>query len=822
MINTQDLSAIAVVTKEKSYTYIDLLQLIDSYAQLFSGKNYDKIAIYSENRIDWIAAFYAAWQNNVTVVTIDYLASRDDVSYILNDSKPEMVFATANLKTEVAEVLEKVNYNPEVAFMGEISLSQGNPQATWKHPEDEEKTAVIIYTSGTTGSPKGVMLSYKNLIANVIGVSRDVKIYTKDRQVLMLLPLHHIFPLCGSMVAPLYVGGTIVMSPSMQSPDLLETLKNNKVAIIIGVPRLYEIIYKGLKAKIDASAIGRLFYKIVKLTGSKKLGHKIFKKVHVGFGGHLEFLVSGGAALPKHVGEFFQTLGFDVLEGFGMTEAAPMITFTRPGNVKVGSPGHPLPGMQVEIRDGEIVAKGANVMKGYYNRPVETADVLKDGWLYTGDLGHFDKKGFLHITGRKKDIIVLANGKNVNPVELETKFEKKFEEVKEAGVFLHKGNLHVAILAEQAYLRSIEVTDIEGHFRNTVLPKFNAELTSYNRIMKFVLVDSELPRTRLGKIQRFRLVEFIQKTKQSAENKNYVPSEDFMAVKTFLESQVDMDVQPDHHIEFDLALDSLGKLSLIEFIDKSFGVNLDEKKLINFPTLKHMTDYIREKRQWFRQETINWAEALKEKVDVKLPKSWPTHYLIKSTAKYFFKIYFRFKGEGMENIPDGPCIIAPNHQSFFDGLFVASFLKRKVIKQTYFYAKKKHVNNAILRFMASTNNVIVMDLEQNLKESIQKMAAALKAGKKVIIFPEGTRTKDGQLGEFKKTFAILSTNLDVPVVPVAIEGADKALPVGSKFPRFWARVTVKFLPATYPEGHTVESLSDNVYKSIEKNLQEAC
>jgi long-chain acyl-CoA synthetase len=822
MIHTQDLNAIAVVTKDKSYSYRELLQLIDSYAHLFSDKKCDKVAIYSENRIDWIAAFYAAWQNNVTVVTIDYMASRDDVSYILNDCKPELVFASGNLKVEVSEILEKVSYKPDVEFFGEAKLVTREEILDWKQPSDVEKTAVIIYTSGTTGSPKGVMLSYMNLIANVLGVSRDVEIYNKHRQVLMLLPLHHIFPLCGSMVAPLYVGGTIVMSPSMQSPDLLETLKNNKVAIMIGVPRLYEIIYKGLKAKVEASAIGRLFYKIVKLTGSKKLGQKIFKKVHIGFGGHLIFLVSGGAALPKHVGDFFQTLGFDVLEGFGMTEAAPMITFTRPEKILIGSPGHPLPGMQVEIRDGEIVAKGDNVMKGYFNRPKETADVVKDGWLYTGDLGHFDKKGFLHITGRKKDIIILSNGKNVNPVELETKFEKTFDEVKEAGVFLHNGNLHVAILAEQAYLSSIEVSDVEGHFRNVVLPKFNAQLTSYNRIMKFVLVDSELPRTRLGKIQRFKLAEFISRHNTKEEATDYVPSEDFMAVKTFLESQVDMDVKPNHHIEFDLALDSLGKLSLIDFIDKSFGVNLDEKKLITFPSLKHMTDYIREKRQWFRQETINWAEALKEKVEVKLPKSWPTHNFIKGTAKFFFKIYFRFRGEGMNNIPDGPCIIAPNHQSFFDGLFVASFLKRKVIKQTYFYAKKKHVNNAILRFMASTNNVIVMDLEENLKESIQKMAAALKAGKKVIIFPEGTRTKNGQLGEFKKTFAILSTILGVPVVPVVIDGADKALPLGAKIPRLWAKVTVKFLPAMYPEGHTAESLSDDVYKTIERKLQEAC
>ncbi|HQA75848.1 MAG TPA: AMP-binding protein [Salinivirgaceae bacterium] len=821
MINIRNLATPAVITKEKTYSYSDLLSMIDQFSKFFENKNCEHVAIYSENRIEWIAAFYAAWKNDVIVITIDYMSSNDDLSYILNDSQPQILFASDQLQSNVTEAFKSIDYLPETIYFGTITLDTTNGSAAWEYPSDITKTAVIIYTSGTVGNPKGVMLSYENLITNILAVSEDVKIYTKDRQVLMLLPLHHIFPLAGTLLAPLYVGSTIVMSPSMQSSDLLETLKNNRVAIILGVPRLYEIIYSGVKAKIDAKPIGRLFYNIVKLSRSKRLAKIIFKKVHQSLGGEVDFLVSGGAALPKHVGAFFQTLGFDVLEGYGMTEAAPMITFTRPGKVLIGSPGNSLSAVEIKICDGEITVRGSNIMKGYYNRPNETAEVLKDGWLYTGDLGYFDKKGYLFITGRKKDIIVLSNGKNINPVELEQKFEAKYQEVDEAGVFFHRGTLYIAVKANNSFLAEQGVTDIENHFKSKVLPDFNSGLTSYSKIMKFVLFDCELPRTRLGKIQRYKLADYIANPQTEEDNSDYVPSEDFIAVKKFLETQVDVNVKPSHHIEFDLALDSLGKLSLIDFIQRSFGINLDEKRLINFPSLKDLSEYIKEKRQWFRQETVNWAEALKEKIDVKLPKSWPTHNLIKTTAKYFFKLYFRFKGEGCENIPEGPCIIAPNHQSFFDGLFVASFLKRKVIKQTYFYAKKKHVNNAILRFMASINNVIVMDLDKNLIESIQKMAAALKAGKKVIIFPEGTRTKDGKVGEFKKTFAILSTILNVPVVPVSIVGADKALPIGSKLPRFWAKVTVKFLPVQYPEGQTVESLSRNVRNTIERSILHA-
>lgn len=819
MINVKDTSRIALVTKGKSYSYGELLQMIESYALLFRGKDYKKIAIYSENRAEWIAAFYAGWRNGCVVVPIDFMSSAYDASYILNDCRPEMLFSSPALKTNVEEIMKQVNYTPEVHFFGDSNHEEVHSVIEWLEPDDVEKTAVIIYTSGTTGSPKGVMLSYKNIIANLDGVSKKVEIYRHDRQVLMLLPLHHVFPLAGSMMAPLYVGGTIVMSPSMQSSDLLETLKNNQVAIMIGVPRLYEIIYKGIKSKIDATFIGRLFYRIVKLSGSRKLAFKIFKKVHDNFGGNLQYLVSGGAALPKHVGSMFQTLGFDVLEGFGMTEAAPMITFTRPGKVKIGSPGQALPGVEVEIREGEIVARGHNVMQGYYNRPEETADVLKDGWLYTGDLGRIDKDGFLFITGRKKDIIILSSGKIVNPVELEIAFEKSFEVVKEAGVFLHNNHLHIAILPNEELLTQMGVNDLNAYFKSEIIPVFNAKLSPYKRIMKFALVGTELPRTRLGKIQRFKLAEHVEK---SQEKKNiaqqFEETEYYLAVKGFIESQIDFDIQPGHHVEFDLGLDSLNKMSLIDYIDRSFGVKLDEKKLISFPSLSHLAEYIKEKKQWFKDETHSWAEMLKEKVDVKLPKSWPTHNILKSLAKYFFKIYFRFHGEGVENIPEGPCIITPNHQSFIDGLFVATFLKRKVFRQTYFYAKKKHVNNGFLRFLARTNNVIVVDMDGNIKDSIHQMAAALKEGRKVIIFPEGTRSKDGALGEFKKTFAILSTELNVPVVPVAIEGADKALPIGAKIPRPWKKVTVRFLEPIQPEGHTADSLVEGVYGKIEKVL----
>jgi long-chain acyl-CoA synthetase len=817
MISNKHLNNIALITKDRSYTYRELLLKINQYSQLFADKSYKKISIYSENREEWIFAFYAGWYNGCIVVPVDFLASTDDVSYILDDCNPEIIFYSNTTKEKIEKIQEKIGYKPVFQNFDSINTPEESPDFKWNVPQNDEDTAVIIYTSGTTGSPKGVMLSYKNLLANIVAVSEKVEIFTDKRQVLMLLPMHHIFPLAGAMLAPLSVGGTIVMSPSMQSSDILETLKNNKVNIMIGVPRFYELLYKGLKAKIEAKLIGRVFYKIVKATGSKKVAKKIFKKVHEGFGGHVEYLVAGGAALNLEVGRYFKTLGFYVLEGFGMTEAAPMITFPRPERVKLGSVGQALPGLTMEIRDGEIVAKGPNIMKGYYNRPEETAEVLKDGWLYTGDLGRMDKEGFLYITGRKKDIIVLPNGKNINPTELEIKLEK-IDVVKEAGVFNHKGMLHAVIIPEYDVLSNKEVKNPDLYFKEQVMPEFNKELTSYKRIMKFSLTKEEIPRTRLGKIQRFKLIELFEKPVKDKKEAEQMDYEEYFAIKSFLESQVDMTISPDDHLEFDIALDSLGKITLIDFIDRTFGVKIEEEHLLKFPSIRQMVEHIKENKVFQKFEMPNWSDILKEKIHLKLPKTWPTQTFLIKSFKNIFKVYFRFKGEGLENIPEGPAIITPNHQSYIDGLFVTAFLKRSIIKQTYFYAKRKHVKNRFLNFMASKNNVIVMDVNLDLKESIQKMAEVLKQGKKIIIFPEGTRSKNGELGEFKKTFAILSKELNVPVVPVAISGAHNALPVGSRFPKPFTKIRVNFLKPVYPDQFTFESLTDKVKDLISEKV----
>lgn len=339
--------------------------------------------------------------------------------------------------------------------------------------------------------------------------------------------------------------------------------------------------------------------------------------------------------------------------------------------------------------------------------------------------------------------------------------------------------------------------------------------------MDFSVTDGELPRTRLSKLQRFKLAEFATANKETEEVVEEVELAEYKVLVDFISSEKNCNVRPKDHIEYDLALDSLDKVGLLVFIQSTFGIEMEVEQLVGFASVLEMSEYIADKRTKMAVEKINWSRILKEKVNLQLPKTWLTGTIFLKLSKYFFYLYFRFRGKGTANIPEGPCIIAPNHQSYFDGLFVASWLKNKSVRNTYFYAKEKHIRSRFLKFFANRHHIIIMDLNKDLKESIQKMGEALRKKKNLIIFPEGTRSSDGSLGEFKKTFAILSRELNVPIVPVSIKGANNALPRGSKFPRPFKKVSVEFLKPVYPTNESYDHISEMVYNSISLNQKMA-
>lgn len=809
----------AFVWQDAGISYEKLLRHICFYETLFNGREAQKVAIFSGNRPEWAYVFLAAWKKDAIPVPIDFMAPAEEVAYILNDCRPEVVFCSAETARTMVRVRELLDYGIQVHVFEDQNYDADAFPAEEIDAPDASRTAAIIYTSGTTGSPKGVMLAFDNILANIEAVTGAIPIYSEHRNVMMLLPLHHIFPLLGTLLAPLYVGATIALASAPTSEAMIAILQKNKISIMIGVPRLYVAIRKGVMGQVNKHFLTRSLFKLAEAFDSSIVSKAIFKKVHQKFGGHLKYLVCGGAKMDEDAARDFKTLGFEMLEGFGMTEAGPMITFTRPGHWKIGSAGQPMPDLEVKIKDGEIIARGRNIMQGYYNRPEETRAVLKHGWLYTGDTGHIDDEGFIHVTGRSKDILVLSSGKNINPEEIEKKIGDLSDCVAEVGVFMKNDTLQAAIYPDFIKLREKGVLNIRDLFRWEVIDRYNRSAASYKKVTNFILLKEELPKTRLGKIQRFKLASTAGDL--SSEKKRTRPDpqfQEYQVIRNFLKEQTNTDIHPDDHIEMDLALDSLDKVSLQAFLHSTFGINIQEDIFLQHPTVEKLSLFMKAKKSRLTVEAVRWAEIFKEKVDLTLPRNCFTQNLFKNVSRLFFSLYFRMKAEGTENLPEGPFILASNHQSFFDGLFVSIHLRNKVMKNTYFYAKEKHIRGRWLKSIAHRNNVIIMNVNRDLKQSLQKLAEVLKKGKNIMIFPEGTRTRTGSIGHFKKTFAILSRELNVPVVPVSIKGAFEALPRGSFIPRPWKKIKVKFHKPIFPEGRSYEALRELVHQTLSADL----
>ena len=809
---------LAITFKDDKYTYEQLLRYSQLYADKFSLEfKPEKILICAQNSPEWCFAFYGAMRCKSIVVPLDAQSTKKEIEYVINDCRPDIVFISDDKKEMFADINLQ---GSRLMTKDDVILSDDKDIPATDIPLGNlEDVMLINYTSGTTGNPKGVMLTYKNVMFNIDSVSKQVPIFQEDSNVMVLLPLHHILPLLGSLVAPLYMGGTLHIAEAMNAESIIKTLNAGKVSIIIGVPRLYDMLVKGVMNKINASFVTRLLYKITKLIGSDAVSRTVFSSVHKKFGGHLKYLVSGGAALSVETATILKTLGLYVLEGYGMTETAPMISFTRPGRRKVGYAGDLLPNIEIKIEEnGEICVKGDNVMKGYYKREEETAQIIKDGWLHTGDMGVLDKYG-LKITGRIKEIIVTSNGKNINPELLEKEFLNESKYVQEIGIFLSGDILHAAIRPEMTAVRQSSLDDMDALIKNEV-ERFNAEQPQYKRIKQYHIMSEELPKTRLGKVQRFLLPHLIDKPKTHTEQESLEgKSEVYKMLKAFVEDETKMIANENDHFEIDLSMDSLSKVSLLAYIENTFGINMNEEQMENLNTLAKLTDYIEKNEHTFNTTTITWKDILATKVDVKLEKPGFTQWFTYTFTKILFSICYRFRFKGNKKLPNSPCIIVANHRSAIDGFLITYNFSRKENKDIFFFAKEKHWRSKIAQFFARKNNIILMDINKNVRQSLQEMCAVLKKGKNIVIFPEGTRSRDNKMKKFKETFAILSKELNVPVVPVAITGSESACYGGSIIPKFRKKINVEVMEPMLPaKDRTAENFRDKIATLIEKHL----
>lgn len=821
MIFLKDYNKTAIIYDDREYSYKEVILSAKSFSERISINKEDRVIIFMENRPELLFSFLGIWNKQGTCVCLDGSFSGEELTYYVKDSQPKYIFTSkANYEEAVKalKISEMENY-VEILVVDDIPVDYKGEDLTIEI-EDKYFVSLILYTSGTTGNPKGVMLTFDNILINMEGLDEYKMFRTTDR-VLALLPMHHIFPLLGAGVVPLGKGSTIVFLKEVSSQAMVEALQKYKITFIIGVPKLWEMLHKKIMEKINSSKITKAVFKLAEKIDSRGFSKKIFKKVHEGFGGNIRFFVSGGSKLDPQISRDFLTLGIEVCEGYGLTETSPMISFTPTGQIVPGSAGKILTGVTVKIADdGEILAKGRNVMKGYYRRPDATAEVIdKDGWFHTGDLGEL-KGNLLYVTGRKKEMIVLSNGKNINPIEIEQWIMANTDLIKEMAVMDYEDKLTAVIYPDFYKLHEEGITNITETFKKGVIDKYNKQAASYKKVLDVKIVQDELPKTKIGKIRRFMLKDVIEKKEEKREDIKEPTTEEYRNIAAFIKSIKNKTVIPTAHLELDLGLDSLDTVELLSYIEGTFGVKIDEQTFVEYCTVEKLAEYVeKHSSEMINNAKIDWKEILLKDGEGEFPKSNGIGKIIKLLLKPAFTFFVKIKKEGTENIEKNePVIFAGNHQSFLDGFIVNQAVPNSVLDKTYYFADIKHFKKGYMKFMGENSNIIFVDINKNLINSLQLLSKALRNGNNIVIFPEGTRTRDGKMMPFKKFFAILSKELNIPIVPFVLDGAYDVYPPSAKHPKA-GTVKVKFLEKVYPENMSYDEITEKIYKKIHEEVK---
>ncbi len=807
----------AIIENDRIISYSDLLEKISCFGSFIPSDENAKVAIFSENRAEFIYVLYACWSNGAIPALFDITAEIDEISYILNEVQPALIFSTSKYAEKLRHILENAALRSEVIYFDEIEVSGQQESVSEIDPADLDATALIIYTSGTTAHPKGVMLSFKNLLANIRSILDENFEASENDSTLILLPLFHIFPLLWTVILGLYVGGTMIIVPSLEPKVIMELLAKYNVTIIVGVPKLFHLIRNKIMAEINGSALKKGIFNLAEIINIRKISRLIFAPVHRKFGTGLRYLICGGATIDSDAERDFRTLGFRLQTGYGMTETAPMIAFNRPGRSVIGSAGKPVLYNEVKIAgDGEILVKGDNVMQGYFGHAEETAEVLKAGWLHTGDIGRLDADGCLYIEGRKNEMIVLSGGKNINPLEIETKILDNTDLIAEIGIYPADDQLRAVIYSalSEVNTHSAEAEEaIRGHIAN-----YNKSASPHKRITGITISHAELPKTLLGKIRRYQLAEFAEQQQRQTESVEEYLSDEFDHLSTYLEAEKNRSISLKDHFDIDIGLDSLDKVMLISYIENAFGITLNESTLNRYTTVGELARHIQKYKEQELVQTINWRDIFQNTNNIRLPKTWITHRLLQFIWRLFFSFYFRMNIQGLENIRPAPAIYVSNQQSGLDEFFVSAYLPPREYGRTFYFAKEKHFSSRWKKFLADHHNTILVNTNHDLRQAIRKLAACLRRGNNILIFPEGTRSIDGSINEFKKTFAILSCELNVPIIPVAIQGSINALPKSTLLPKPFKRIAVTFLNPVFQDNLSYESLTEKVSLIIREHV----
>lgn len=849
------------------HTYREMRSMADAVASWLAANGLDRgtrCTILAANGPRWVAAYLGSIAAGMIAVPFDTAFNEGQVAKLLDNSGSSLLFADSRHANTAARAIgsrniglvlldgsaQEIKNQPpsskSVVRFDEI-LASHHSEFTPVEVADAD-TAAILYTSGTTSDPKGVMLTHANFAAETDGAKAIVEFGPTDA-ILGVLPLFHALAQMANLLMPMAGGARVVFLESLNTQELLRGLRERDITLFCCVPQFFYLIHERIRK--EAGAHGRLaqsaFRWMLKLGEHSRrfgfnLGRIVFRRVHQMLGPRMRYLVSGGSRLDPAVARDFHAMGFDLLQGYGLTETTGGAVATPPAENVIGSIGKPLPGVELTIHDpkpaddglgpavGEIAIRGPLVMKGYYHRPDATAEVIDaDGWLHTGDLGYLDARGHVFMTGRQKEVIVLSSGKNVYPEEIEAHYLRSpfIKELCVLGLESRSGEpfaerMHAVVVPNFEVLRERKIVNLREVIRFDI-ETLSQQLPPTKRILSFDIWQTDLPRTTTRKIKRFE-VERVVRERDAVRTEDLGTtgpplSDDELRWLSDPEVARALDVirsslrdpqrrlTPRDNLELDLGLDSMERVELLVAVEQALGASIPDETASRIYTVREVVDAVRQSKIENRQSTAAsgtagaaWDTILNtDPTDPDVLAVARSHwvaehwwFLFGRVVQLFARDAFSLKVTGTEKLPkQGPYLICPNHQSFLDPVMLVASLPYPVLRNVFYVGTSEIFGGGVLRLLARTLKLVPVDPDANLIPAMRAGAFGLRHGKILVLYPEGERSIDGSPKVFKKGAAILATHLHVPIVPVALDGFYEAWPRGKGFQKF-ARLKIEF------------------------------
>ena len=814
---------------DNKISYAEAMKLAEQRAAFLQAEGYKKgdvIAIFAVSNAEWCITYMAINCMGGIVLPLDVNLPKESYPAMLKRLKTKAVF----ISNEYKGVLKGIkSYS--------VSLDKSmEKKKKFKVPKlSEDDTATYIYTSGTTGTPKIVTLTHKNIYCTAESAAERSHMSVDDT-FLCILPLYHVYALIACFAGPFAHGVSFVYLTSLKGPDIMKSLAENPITVFPAAPLLWEMIMDGIlnKVKNESDFKFRLFKffltygNFMRKIGLSFLVDKIFDPLHEMFGRKHRFFVSGGAPLKDKYRKYYKAMGFNVLEGYGLTETTGPIALPDPDNNVIGSVGPAVPGNEAKIKNindegiGEVWLRGSSVMPGYFGNDEANREVFDaDGFFNTGDLGRMDKHGNLYLTGRVKNVIVLSSGKNVYPEELES-FYKQSEAIEEIAVIARNVDG-----ADRVYAIIVPANKTEKSYQivKNELTRLNKGLPSYKTVNDFAISFDKLPVNSARKIVYRDIIKLLEKgVFMEHDNDKAVlqtvlsgqsPAE--VEIVNILMKKLKTDKIYARESLADYGIDSLGLVDLIVLLEEKLHITIDGERIKKIQTMDEMLAYLTSlgKSSGENIEDRLFRSEIKEKPNLFFN---PFLYFWIGLIELIFKFVWKVKIINREKLDIKNNIILANHTSYFDIPWFVYAFKIKDIKNTYAIGKEEV---SAVKYVFHGMPVIWIDYEKNTNEVFKKSSDLLRQDKSILIFPEGKRTDTGLTQDFKMGAAYLAKNTNREIIPVTINGAYDIWPSKKRFPGFSGTrggsivVHDKINPADYK---TVESLNAKIEKVIKSGL----